>query len=271
MLKQQMQVAYIFIAMIVLSMVACTTDDVTVPERLPTQADPNAVGTAIIKTQNAPPPGFETVGYNPVDFNREALPGSFFEVTVNFEGQYTDTGESATGALTMQVWENGVLRTRRVTLRFLGEALSGTVSRVEAVRFENDYYILDESGICTKNDQVAEDIATLTAGRVVGGFTLALPTGRLDTINGLIGYQYQFAREDVVVGIFPTAPSVAEVISGEVWVNPDNDVVTRFGVVLNVHNARILFGEQPVTGTLRYEYNLLGIDLADPIALPNGC
>lgn len=238
---------------------------------LPTPANPDAIRTAIVKTQNAPPTGFESIAFNPIDFHRDSLPSAYFEVTLTFTGQYTETGEDAASSLVMEVWENNLLRQRRVVLRFLGQALSGGVTRLEAVRFENDFYILDGNNICTKNNQAAQEIGNLMAGRLVGGFTLAIPSGRVGDANGFPSYQYEFAKQDLVLNIFRETPSAVEIVGGEAWFLPEQDVIVRFGVSMNVHNAKILFGEVPVTGGLRYEYNLLDIGSETPITLPNGC
>lgn len=255
----------------ILLLAACQNQSNNSRVVVPTLADPEGVQTAIVKTQNAPPPGFESIAFDPIDYNRDQLPSWYFEVTVNFEGQFTQTGEDANGALQMKVWENSVFRRRRVVLNFLGDSLSGGVTNLEAVRFENDFYLLDSSGICTKNNQAAQEIATLTAGRIVGGVTLALPTGVIGDVNGYAGYQYGFGKENLTIGIFREDPSVVDVVGGEIWVIPEYNVVGRFGVSLNVHNAKVLFGEAPVTGSLRYQYNLFDIGEDIQIALPNGC
>jgi hypothetical protein len=258
------------LVLLAFTIIACNRQNET-PIALPTPANPEAVKTAIIKTQNAPPAGFDSVGFDPIDYHRDELPSSYFEITANFEGQYTETGEDTSGSLKMEVWENGVLRTRRVKLSFIGDALSGGVSNVEAVRFENDFYLLDANGICTINSDAARDIATLSASRIVGGFTLAVPTGVVGDVNGYSGYQYGFGKEDLKVNIFQANPSVVDIVGGEVWIIPEFNVVGRFGVSLNTHNARILFGDKPVTGALRYEYNVSNIGVDTDIALPNGC
>ena len=248
---------------------ACNQTGNTSTEPLPTRANPEAVQTA--NSVTPPPPGFESIAFDPIDHNRDQLPSWHFEVTVNFEGQFTETGEDASGSLVMQVWEDSVFRTRRVVLSFLGEALSGGITRVEAVRFENDFYILDSNGICTRNNEAAQEIATLTAERLVGGVTLALPTGVAEDINGYTGYQYAFNTENLTIDIFRNSPSTVDVVGGEIWVLPDHNVVGRFGVSMNVHSAQILFGELPVTGGLKYQYNLYDIGEPPDISLPNGC
>lgn len=262
-------VLLLLIIFVCLLVVACdrgsSSDDVP----LPTVANPDAVRTQMAITP--PPPGFETIGFDPIDHNRDQLPSWHFEVTVNFEGQYTETGETATGSLVMQVWEDSVFRTRRVVLSFLGDAISGGNTRVEAVRFENDFYILDANGICTQNNEAAQNTATLTAEQLVGGVTLALPTGIAGDVNGYVGYQYAFTEENLTIDIFRNTPSEVDVVGGEIWVLPEHNVVGRFGVSMNVHAAQILFGEQPVTGSLEYQYNLFDIGEPPNIALPNGC
>ncbi|NJL92835.1 MAG: hypothetical protein HC915_03485 [Anaerolineae bacterium] len=242
---------------------------------VPTRADPEGARTAIVRTQNAPPPGFESIAFNPIDFNKDELPGWYAEVTVNFEGQYTATGSPTTDALKMEVWENGLRRTRRVILQFVGEALSAGITRVEAVRVGDDFYLLDSTGVCTQNSSAAQQIATLSVGSVVGGVTLALPTGTQAEVNGYDAWQYGFGAENLAINIFAQPPSQVQIEGGEVWVWPEFRVVPRFGAALQVHNALILFGEQPVTGRLRYQFNLYevyyGQDDQPNISLPNGC
>ncbi len=259
----------VFFLFFLIFITACQEKEADIP--LPTQAKPEEVQTAIIKTQNAPPPGFESIAFNPVDYNRDKLPGWAIEVTVNFSGQYTTTGEEAVGYMIMRVWENSVLRRRRVLLQFEGEALSGSVTRIEAVRIENDFYLVDSNRICTINNEAAQDIATLSAGRIVGGFTLAIPTGQVSRILDYPAYQYGFDKNNLQISIFQAQPSTIEIVGGEAWLIPELNVVGRFGVGMNVHNALILFGENAVTGELHYQYNLVDTSEQQDIAVPNGC
>ena len=266
---------FYFTGVMMILLAACngqSSDSVHVP----TRANAEGIQTAIVKTQNAPPPGFDTISYNPIDANRETIPGWHFEVAVNFEGQYTNSGITANGVLVMNVWENSIERTRRVTLNFEGEVLSGGVTQVEAVRSGNDYYLIDASGVCTKNTQAASEIANLTAGDIVGGVTTAVPTGIIGEINTYSGYQYGFSEEAVIIRIFRgEPPSAIDILGGEIWLVPDLGVAGRFAVSSTVHNGKILFGTDPVTGLLRYEYNLYevsdGLDGLINIAIPNGC
>lgn len=238
---------------------------------VPTRAQPDAIATALLITQHAPPAGFEQISFDPIDTNRDALPSWYFEINVYFTGQYSSNNENADSSMRMQVWQDSVHRSRRVILDFEGGALSGGLEWVEAVRFENDFYILDANGICTQNNAAAREIATLNASDIVGGVHLAVPNGASGEINGYMSYRYGFGREDLTLGIFREAPSLLEIRAGEAWHLPDHNVIVRFGTLLNMHNARILFGDQPVTGELRYDYNLF--EIAEPvnIALPNGC
>lgn len=258
---------------ITLTLLACDPSDSGEDVVVPTLADPVAVRTAQFLTQNAPPPGFDSVAYNPVDFNRDQLPGSEFQITVNFDGQYSETGEDVTGSMVMRVEENRIQRSRRVVLSFIGDVMAGELSEVEAVRIENTFYI-KTNDVCTTNDEAAREIATLEAGRVVGGVTLAIPTGQKDEILGFESFQYGFAQENLNFVIFNQVPTAVEVQGGEVWVIPEHDVVARFGASFFVHEAQILFGDEPVTGNLRYEYNLNTIatnDTLPNISVPNGC
>lgn len=260
---------YWVLMLLILTAVACSTSGGDAEVVIPTRVEPDAFRTQIASTP--PPAGFESVAYNPIDFNRTDLPASYFEVTVNFEGQYTQTGEDATSSMLMRVWENGLERKRRVVLSFVGDALSGGVQNLEAVRFENDFYLLDGNGICTRNNDAAREIATLSADRIVGGVTLALPTGIAEDVNGHLGYQYGFDAQNVTINIFAENPSAVDIVGGEVWALPEFNIAGRFGVALNIHNAIVLFGDQPVTGVLRYQYNVMSIGESENISLPNGC
>ena len=259
----------------VVALSACDQNDD--PIVIPTPANPEAIQTAIILTENAPPTQFATIGVNPITFNRDSLPGWRSKITVNFEGQYTDTTQNTTGTMVMEVWENSVLRIRRVVLNFLGDALSSQMGereeglRFEAVRVENDYYLLDAAGICTQNSEAAIEIANLDAERVTGGVTFAQPRGVKDTINGYDSFQYGFLGENVVLNIFREQPSAVDVVGGELWFIPEFEVVGRYAAVFNVHNAKILFSDQPVTGQLRFQYDLMELAELPNLSIPNGC
>ncbi|MFP4321186.1 MAG: hypothetical protein ACLFTK_01900 [Anaerolineales bacterium] len=256
--------------LVLVSLAACTDDASAPPVAVPTQADPAAVRTQLATTPV--PEGFETVAFDPIDYNRDQLPGYHFEITVSFEGQYTASGEDANAGLVMQVWENSVQRERRVVMSFTGDALSGGLQRVEATRFENDFYLLDSNGICTQNSSAAREIATLQAAQIVGGVRLALPTGLSREINGQQSFQYAFGEDTLTLNIWQDeSPSAVDVLSGELWVWPELNVAARFGVSINTHNERVLFGEQPITGNITYQYNLLNVEADQNITLPNGC
>jgi hypothetical protein len=110
---------------------------------------------------------------------------------------------------------------------------------------------------------------------------LALPTGVINTVAEQESYQYAFSAQDLAVNIFQNDPSAVQIEGGEAWilpeVVPETGVVGRFAVAMQIHNAIVLYGssDQPVTGNLRYQYNLYevyedGVNLPN-IALPNGC
>src|SRR5574341_190161 len=71
---------WIFVLLLIPVLMACTGGTAPI-DALPTAADPAGVQTAVFITQNAPPPGFEQVAFEPIDVQRERLPGSYFEVT----------------------------------------------------------------------------------------------------------------------------------------------------------------------------------------------
>lgn len=255
---------------VVLALVACDalqSDD----DPLPTVADFESVATASFLTQNAPPSGFSTVRFPNIDDGVERLPYSRAEIRVNFTGVYAGTEERAQGSLLIEIRANQQVGSRQVTVTFDGDIFSGAgESRVVAVRLSNNYYMINPNGVCITEASQIQEITGLRAGQIVGGVVEAGATARHGPINGYETWQYGFAPEAFQPPQLQTTDDL-DLLVGELWVAPEHQVVVRYIVEMNIRDAVLLFGERPVTGRLRLEYNLYDINQEQNISIPNGC
>lgn len=244
---------------------------------LPTQAslDFDQYQTAIVFTQNAPPTGFETVAFPQIDDNLITTVYSRFEINLYLEnGYYSDTGEPVgQGYMRLRVWNDEFNVARHLQMEFLGDVFAGSSSNLDIVRISNDYYMVDVNGVCITDPSVIAEIANLNAGQLIGGFEFAQPTGRQDTVNGIEVWQYgfdpQYVNRPAVELLADT--SAVDLLTGEVWVSPQYNVVVRYGIEMNVHRVRLLFGDREVTGRLRFQYDVFDIGVPPNISIPNGC
>lgn len=254
---------------LLLALSACDiggNDDIVVP----TIADVESAATASVQTQNAPPAGFQEVNYPQIDQGLDQLSFSRFEIDVTFDGIYADTGEETAGEMHLEALSNQLSVARWVDIEFNGEVFSGGATNLTAVRLSNNYYMINPNGVCITETSQIQEIANLDAGQIVGGVELAGPTSRRGEINGYPAWQYGFGPEALVEPQIQTTVSL-DILTGELWVAPDFQIVVRYIVEMNVENAQLLFGNRPVTGRLRYEYNVYDINLEQNISIPNGC
>jgi hypothetical protein len=142
---------------------------------------------------------------------------------------------------------------------------------MDIVRLSNNYYMLNPNGVCITDEAQIADIANLRAGQLIGGVTVAQPTGQpSDLINGYQAWQYGFAPEHLTYPAVQTS-SELDILTGELWAAPEYNVAVRFTVEMNVYQAVLLFGNRPVTGRLTYQYNVYDIGIQPNISVPNGC
>jgi hypothetical protein len=229
--------------------------------------------TSLPYTQNAPPEDFDTVSFPEIDDNLPTTVYSRFELTVNFDGYYTDTSEPVDGFMRLKAWNDEFNVARQIQIEFLGDVFSGGASNLDVVRINNSYYMINPNGVCiTDQGQVAE-LANIRAGQLIGGVEFAQPTSNVADINGFRAWQYGFDEQFINPPAiqFEGENNELDYLSGAVWVSPEHNVVVRYTVEMNVHHATLLFGERPVTGRIRYQYDVYDIGLAPIISIPNGC
>jgi hypothetical protein len=74
----------------------------------PTPLDVDSLGTAIVLTENAPPPGLETVTFDVVDGGLDALQGYRYVLEVRFEGMVDSDLTPTTGTIQTEVGGMGL-------------------------------------------------------------------------------------------------------------------------------------------------------------------
>src|ERR1700682_1171510 len=77
------------------------------PPPIPTVSSVEMQQTAIVLTQNAPPPGFEqSVQFPKIDGNLDNLSSWHYTVSLTFDGTFTGTSDKATGEIDAEVFSN---------------------------------------------------------------------------------------------------------------------------------------------------------------------
>lgn len=248
-------------------------DDVIIPTRV--DVDSQSLLTAEYYTQQAPTPGFETVSFPEIDDNLLTTVYSRAEIHATFSGFFSESRESIEDArMTVKIWNDEFNVRRHVLLEFEGTVFSGDSTNLDIVRFgSNQYYMMDPDGSCiTDSEQIAE-IATIRAGQLIGGVEFAQPTARINTINGYLAWEYGFDPQFINPPLlqFTDDTSALDYLTGTIWVAPAENVVVRYIIEMNVNRAILFFGDRPVTGRLRYQYDVFDLGERPNISIPNGC
>jgi hypothetical protein len=256
---------------VLIAVPACTRRGQS-PEDLPTPAEFNAVATAAFQTQNAPPPGFGEVSFPQVDARLNDLAGWRYVVQLEFDGTFARTTRETSANASAEVWYNQLASSRRVSVQTRGELVGDDDTTYEAVRLGPDAFLV-RNEICLANAGTdAETAADLSAGNLVGGVIRGTPTGLHATLNGVESWQYTFTYEDLnLPNIILEGDGRVFFTSGELWVAPEHNVVTRFYVNIELENARIFDRQLPVTGTVIIRYDLYDIGVQPNITVPFGC
>lgn len=246
------------------------------PIVIPTEANVTYedLQTALPYTQNAPPPGFESLSFSAIDDNLNNTVYSRLVINATFSGFYADTREAAPDAsVQIEIWNDELNVRRHVRLNFIGDVFSGGSTYLDVVRLANDYYMIDSNGVCITEPEQVAPFATLTAGQLIGGVDFAQPSGRKDLINDVVAWQYGFDRQFINQPYLQLTESISalDYLTGEIWFSPENQVVVRYTIEMNVNRAILFFGERPVTGRLRYQYDVYDIGQPPNISIPNGC
>lgn len=242
-------------------------------EPLPTPADPVAEATALALTQNAPPPGFQTAAFPQIDANLTLLAGWRYTVLLTFDGVYARTPRQTSSRTEAQVWFNQLGAARRVVVTTQGELLGlERLQTLEGVRLGQDAFLLRDGACLTNADADAALTADLRAGELIGGVTLATPTGRRATMNGVPSYEYAFTPDVLNLPNLRLADGGRITsMSGEVWVAPELNAVVRFYVTMAVDNAVFFDRPLPVSGTVLIRYDLFDVGVLPNISVPFGC
>lgn len=242
-------------------------------EDIPTIASVDALATAVIQTENAPPEGFRgPVSFPVVDQNLQLLPGWHYTVRLEFTGTFNAVARETSASANAEVWYNQLGSARRVVVSTSGELLgSESSTSYEAVQLGPDAYLV-EDGVCLANaGEDAEVAAGLTAGELVGGVTHAVPVGRRAVLNGVESYLYSFTAEDLNLPSITLEDGGTLQATGELWVAPAHNAVVRFYATLDLTNARIFGRALPVDGRVIIRYDLSDVGETFNITQPFGC
>jgi hypothetical protein len=269
------------ILLIVMAIAGCTSSN-SDSGVVPTIASLDTLPTALFLTENAPPPGFGVVNFDPIDLHLSEHQGWTYQVTGSFEGTFDDSGQPAQGQFDVQVQSNEPGQQRRVVLQVQGSAFlqDAALLRLEGVRWSNDYYLVDVNGRCTVDQggqMGGSAIGDLSAGQLIGGVKQAVPTGHRMDIAGIPAWQYTFAREDMRVPAIHQGPNSTVALEADLWIAPQYNAVLTYEVKATVQKVHILWVDQatasPVSGTLslRYELTVSQLDVLPNISVPHGC
>lgn len=254
---------------------ACSADRGMRPEDLPTRVPSvEILGTAVVLTENAPPPGFrEAVSFPEVDATLPELEGWRYVVQLEFDGIFSQTARETDASARAEVWFNQIGAARRVLVESSGELLQQPEGATyEAVRLGPDAFLVQSDVCLTNAEEDAQTASNLRAGDLVGGVESAVPTGRQQVLNGVQAWEYRFAPDAINLPAVRFADDTRVTnITGEMWVAPEFNAVVRFYANIDVENGRLLTNNLPVTGRLLLRYDLFDIGVVPNITVPFGC
>jgi hypothetical protein len=260
------------VILLVLTAPACEPRQLT-PAPVPTVADVNAVGTAVMLTQNAPPPPYNTeVRFAQIDDKLEVLSGWRYVVRLEFDGVFARTTRTTQASASAEVQFNQLGSARRVRLNTAGELIGQTENNsYEAVRLGPDAFLVRDQ-VCQSGTDAAALAADLRAGTLVGGVARAVPAGRQSVVNGEPVFRYDFSGEDLVLPSIRVGDGGSLTLtSGELWFSAVHNAVVRFWVNLDVRSAFIFDRQLPIDGTILIRYDLYDVGTAVNISVPFGC
>jgi len=245
------------------------------PEDVPTRAVSEDAQTAFPLTQFAPPTPYNrpVTAFDHVDNRLNELPGWRYNVQLEFDGVFARTPRETRGTAQAEVQFNQVASARRVVLNTTGELIGETENNAyEAVRLGPDAFLVRD-GLCLSGAQnAAETASELSAGTLVGGVRTATPAGRRAVINGEDSYFYTFDPADLVLPALRVGDEGRITYqSGELWIAPAHNAVTRFYLNLEIENVVIFDRQLPVTGTVLIRYDLYEAGTPFNITVPFGC
>ncbi len=264
-----------WLLLVMLTLAACQERGRT-PQDLSTRVPSvDALATAEMLTQNAPPEGFrESVAFPQVDANLPLLAAWHYEVLLQFDGVFAQTSRRAEAFTRASVWYRQLGNQRRVVLESGGDLVEGeAVTMLEGVRLGEDTYLVRDN-LCRQADADETTAADLRAGDLIGGVRVAVPSGVRATINGEAVWRYEFTVDDLLLPQVRLGDNGRiTAMTGELWVAPQHDAVVRFYVNLDVENVALTLFEDtpPVSGQLVLRYDLYDVGTDPNISQPFGC
>lgn len=259
---------FLFFTLILLTVAACRPTNNVVP----TVAEPDAIATGIVLTENAPPTGFETVSFPQVDANLGELAGWRYEMEFEFIGRFAGTSRDARALTRATVTYNQLASARRV-IATVQQDLQGENAPIlfEAARLGPDTFLLIDNQ-CVNSPDDAALVADLSAGDLLGGISTATTAAKKQIINGENVWLYNFETDALrLANIGMTDASRILSVVQELWVSPEHNAVVRYYVTVEAENISVFASTLPVSGTLIIRYDLYDIGIAPPINIPFGC
>ncbi len=231
-----------------------------------------SLATSVALTENAPPPGFESLEVPLVDAGLEVLPGYHYTVDVRFTGVFDADLRSASAHIRAEVWWDSVAPARRVVLDAEGEVFATEPQRFEAVRIGEAYYVLDENGRCLINaEEVARAVAGFDVGSLIGGIATTPYSGTQAVLNGVQAYRYDVSAQNSLLPLVRLLEDSALAVTGELWVTPHLNAVTRYYANVDLSAVQLFDGEPLVSGQLFIRYDAIDLGEVPNISIPFGC
>lgn len=256
----------------------CTSPESDAP--LPTVVDLTQLPTSRFLTENAPPAGWGTLALDPIERHLpEFHQGWTYTVRGSFEGMFDASGQPAEGQFEAVVQVNEIGKAQRVLLTAEGGAFltNEVLLKLEGVRFSNEYYVVDINGRCSQDEQSGPAIADLSAGQLIGGVRLVIPTGHRQEIEGIPAWQYTFAPTDARLPAIHRTPDSYVALAADLWIAPSLNAVLRYDITASVERVFILWADKEVSSTvsgtlyLHYELSIPELDVIPNISIPHGC
>lgn len=246
------------------------------PEDLPTEVpqDLDAVATAFVLTQNAPPPGFrENVRLPSIDQKTNELASWRAVINLQFDGIFAGTSRQTKATTQAEIQFSLLDSKRRVVLTVNGDIFDQDEAlTTEGVRLGPDTFFVRDNACIVATDTEAEAIADLGAKDLIGGVNIAVPDGTKAVINGQQTWRYAFQTTDLNLAYVQISDAGRLLYSaGELWFAPEHNAVIRFYLAMDVENATIFGSQTPVTGTITMQYDLYDIGVEQNINVPFGC
>ncbi len=238
----------------------------------PPPHSPESLATAIRLTENAPPAGYETIAFPRLDAGLDDLAGYRVVLELRFQGVYASTLQETSGIIRAEVWGDGLTPARRVRLDAEGPVFASEPRDLEAVRIVDTSYLINEEGRCLLNvDNTAQAVAGLSVHDLLGGVEQVPYAGIQAVLNGEQSYRYNVDSGAVTLPFIHQEEGSVVTASGELWVAPEVDVVTRYYVNVDVSRVTLLEGEQSVSGQVYVRYDVYEIGTVPNISIPFGC